>query len=135
LPNRNRLLSKTPKRKNDSTHTTKILLSFVTKALTAVHPEGSLVNAGSRPSQHTWNLKWVAGHLLAYLHQFLKMHVSWLLRNSVLDMIPLVTDVYAHFCRQIVRLSRLCSIHSAPKPKAIRILPYLHDHHTQRRKY
>ena len=116
-------------------HTTKILLSFVTNALTAVHPEGSLVNAGSGPSQHTCNLKWVTEHLLAYLHQFLKMHVSWRPRNSVVDMIPLVTDVYAHFCRQIVRLSRLCSVHSAPKPITIETLPYLHDHHTQRRRY
>ena len=135
MPNRNRLLSKRLKRMNDTAHTTKILLSFVTNALTAVHPEGSLVNAGSRPSQHTCNLKEGTGHLLAYLHQFLKMHVSWLLHNSVVDMIPLVTDVYAHFCRQIVRLSRLRSIHSAPKPRVIRTLPYLHGHHTQRRKY
>jgi hypothetical protein len=135
LPNHNRLLSKTPKRKDDSTHTTKIHISFVTKALTAVHPEGSLVYAGSRPSQHTCNLKGVTGHLLAYLHQFLKMRVSWLLRNSVVDMIPLVTNVYAHCFRRIVRRSRLCSIHSATEPSIIRTLPYLHDHHTQRRKY
>ena len=62
------------------------------------------------------------------------MHVSWLLRNSVVYMILLVTDVYAHFCWQIVRPSRLHSIHSAPKQRAIRTLPYLYDRHTQRRK-